>query len=81
MVDGKKGNPALDQARNLAFDEIEKLQLEESDLRANRGGTLIWGTDESGKEVVTEIVTDLSNVKSDAAVMAAFGDPSKWRAR
>lgn len=81
MVDGKHGNPALDQARNLAFDDIEKLQLEESDLRNNRGGNLIYGKDEHGREVVTEIVTDLSNVKSDASVMAAFGDPSKWRAR
>lgn len=34
MTDGKKGNPAVDAAQNLAYDEIEQLQLEEAQKAA-----------------------------------------------
>lgn len=34
MTDGKKGNPAIDAAQALAYDEIEKLQLEEAQIAA-----------------------------------------------
>jgi hypothetical protein len=81
MTDGKHGNPALDAAQKLAFDEIEAEQIKEAEIRLHRGGELIWGKDEEGKDTVVEIVPDLSNVQSDINVMNAFGDPSKWRAR
>jgi hypothetical protein len=80
-VDAKKGNPALDAAMRLAFDDIEKAQMEEAEAKSGKGGNLIWGKDEKGEETVLEIVPDLSSIRSDMDVMAAFGDPTKWKAR
>jgi len=80
-VDGKKGNPALDAAQRLAYDEIEKAQIEESEARTGKGGNLVWGKNEKNEDVVLEIVPDLTSVRSELDVMGAFGDPGKWRAR
>lgn len=89
MIDGKHGNPALDAAQILAYDEIERAQIEEASIASSRGGDLIYAKDEEGNAVldehgrlvVEEIVTDLSNMNNELSVMSAFGDPSKWRGR
>lgn len=83
MIDSKKGNPALDMAQTLAFDEIEAAQIEEAKIRSASGGALVYGKDEeTGEEKVVEIITSLpSNLQSQESVLNAFGDPSKWRGR
>lgn len=81
MTEKGKGNPALDAALRLAFDDIEAAQIEEAEMRSNNDG-LVWGKDADGKDVVVEVVTQLpARLQSEASVLNAFGDPSKWRAR
>lgn len=70
MIDSKKGNPALDAAQVLSFDEIEAAQLEEA--RA-----AIPEFDEQGN--IIPIIPD--NLPSTETAMSVFGNPDRWRAR
>jgi hypothetical protein len=79
MTDGK-GNPALDSAQTLAYDDIERAQIEEALERDTRGGSLVWGKNENDEDVIVEIVPDLSKVKAGSfeAFMGSMGDPTRW---
>lgn len=83
MIDGKKGNPALDAAQVLAYDEIEAAQIEEAQKRAVKGGLVYKDADAPADAPdVVEVVAQLPvNLPSQESVFNAFGDPSKWRAR
>lgn len=82
MVDPKKGNPALDAAQVLAYDEIEQAQLEEAATRGHddkptdgRGDAngFVWGVDEHGNDVVLEVIPKLpKNLPSESAVFDMF---------
>lgn len=77
MTEKGKGNPGLDAASTLAFDEIEEEQIKESQMRtAGSGSTNSPMFDEDG-----EIIPILTKVRSEFDVMNAFGDPSKWRGK
>lgn len=86
MVDAKTGNPAIAAAQTLAFDEIEKAQIEEAENRSspenNRGG-LVYGKDEHGRDAVIEIIPDMSNVKvgSFEQFLGSAGNPYRWAGR
>lgn len=68
MVDGKKGNPALDAANVLAFDEIEEAQIEES-VKRNADKPKVKGS------------VDDPAVGSFERFMGTMGNPFRWAGR
>jgi hypothetical protein len=74
MTDGKSGNPALDAAQRLAYDEIERHQLQEAEERLDRQDNLEF--DEEGN-----IIPLLPNLKRGTAerFMGSFGNPQQWK--
>jgi len=81
MVEKDKPNEALEIAQMLAFDEIEKAQLEESRVEhmADNVAEVVNGIafDAEGN-IVPEIPM---NLPSAMDVGSVFGDPSHWERR
>lgn len=78
MVEKDKPNTALEIAQNLAFDEIEKAQIEESRVRHSEGAVEIVdgiAFDADGN-IIPEVPVNLPTWEQTANV---FGDPAKWR--
>ena len=78
MTDGKHGNPALDFAQTLAYDEIEKLQIEEAQERAEKNGTSRSDNlafDENGD--IIPLIPNLQPATYER-FMGSMGSPDRW---